>query len=181
MKLSILGLSETRWLGAGEMKLDDGETIVYSGLPDEDGVPHERGVAVIMSKEASRSLIEWKPVSERIIVARFHSGVQNTTIIQVYAPTNNAEIEEKEEFYQNLQAEMTKCKSRDVTFVIGDFNAKVGDDNTDREEFMGKHGVGNMNENGEMFCDFCATNDLVIGGTIFPHKTIHKLMWRSPD
>jgi len=46
---------------------------------------------------------------------------------------------------------------------------------------MGIHGDGVINENGEMFCDFCASNGLVIGGTLFPHKKSHKLTWRSPD
>jgi hypothetical protein len=46
---------------------------------------------------------------------------------------------------------------------------------------MGQEGVGNINENGELFADFCAQNDLVIEGTIYSHKTIHKTTWTSPD
>ena len=65
--------------------------------------------------------------------------------------------------------------------VIRDLNAKLGDNNTNREEVMGKFGVGAMNDNGERLCDFCSANGLVITGTIFPHKEIHKLTWRSPD
>ena len=64
---------------------------------------------------------------------------------------------------------------------MGDINAKVENDNTAKELIMGKHGVGEQNENGELFTNFCAFNDLVIGGTIFPQKTIHKTTWISPD
>ncbi|PVD26786.1 hypothetical protein C0Q70_14464 [Pomacea canaliculata] len=64
---------------------------------------------------------------------------------------------------------------------MGDLNAKVGDDNTNRELIMGRHGVGTCNENGELFIDFCVFNDHVIGGTVFPHKIIHKTTWTSPD
>ena len=46
---------------------------------------------------------------------------------------------------------------------------------------MGRHGTGEQNENGELFAEFCTFNDLVIGGTLFPHKTIHKTTWTSPD
>nr|KAG5690468.1 hypothetical protein BaRGS_016468 [Batillaria attramentaria]KAG5690469.1 hypothetical protein BaRGS_016469 [Batillaria attramentaria] len=53
--------------------------------------------------------------------------------------------------------------------------------NTGYENTMGTHGLGQMNENGERFADFCALNQLVIGGSIFPHKRIHKATWRSPD
>ena len=60
-------------------------------------------------------------------------------------------------------------------------NAKVGSDNTGREFTMGKEGLGEINENGEMFANFCGQNDLVIGGTFYKHKNIHKATWKSPD
>ncbi|XP_078663299.1 uncharacterized protein LOC144906655 [Branchiostoma floridae x Branchiostoma belcheri] len=134
-----------------------------------------------MSKSSTRSLKEWEPVSERIIVARFTSRCQDTTIIQAYAPTNDASDADKEQFYQQLQATMAKRKKRDITILMGDMNAKVGQGNSGKERVMGKHGVGTMNENGELFADFCSINDLVIGGTLFPHKDSHKVTWRSPD
>ena len=65
--------------------------------------------------------------------------------------------------------------------VMGDLNAQVGSNNAHREEVMGKFGVGVMKDNGERLCDFCNVNGLVITGTIFPHKEIHKLTWRSLD
>ncbi|EDO41726.1 predicted protein, partial [Nematostella vectensis] len=63
----------------------------------------------------------------------------------------------------------------------GDLNAKVGTDNTNYERAMGVYGCGTMNNNGGRLADFCLNNDLVNGGTIFPHKNIHKLTWMSPD
>ncbi|VDP52022.1 unnamed protein product [Schistosoma margrebowiei] len=64
---------------------------------------------------------------------------------------------------------------------MGDFNAKVGTDNSGYEDFIGRHGLGERNENGERFANLCAFNKLVIGGTIFSHKRIHKTTWTSPD
>jgi hypothetical protein len=61
-----------------------------------------------------------------------------------------------------------------MKIVMGDLNAKVGADNINRELMMDRHGSGEQNENGKLFTEFCAFNDLVIGGTIFPHKKIHK-------
>ena len=72
-------------------------------------------------------------------------------------------------------------KERDFNILLGDFNAKVGFDNTGYEEIMGKHGTGNMNENGELFADTCAHFSYVIGGTVFAHRNIHKGTWVSPD
>ena len=180
LRLAILGVSETRWTGAGKVHLTTGETVLYSGLAG-DAAPHEKGVALILSKEAAKSLKEWEPISERIIFARFESKCQNTTIIQVYAPTNDAEEGVKEDFNHQLQSAYNKRKARDLTMVIGDLNAKVGSDNRNWEASMRTHGDGVVNENGEMFCDFCASNLLVIGGTLFPHKKSHKLTWSSPD
>ncbi|VDP44520.1 unnamed protein product [Schistosoma mattheei] len=64
---------------------------------------------------------------------------------------------------------------------MGDLNAKVGIDNTGYEDIMGRHGLVERNENGERFANLCAFNKLIISGTIFPHKRIHKATWISPD
>ena len=68
-----------------------------------------------------------------------------------------------------------------MLIVTGDMNAKVGNDNWAYERVMGKHGLGQRNDNGERLCDMCDMNELVITGTLFPHKTIHKVTWVSPD
>ena len=60
-------------------------------------------------------------------------------------------------------------------------NAKVGNDNTGNKRVMGKYGCGNINDNGERLVVLCGANNLVIGGTIFPHREIHKLTWISPN
>jgi hypothetical protein len=165
LNLAILGVSEARRLGSGSIQLVTGETLLYSGTTG-DGAPHEKGVALMLSKQAVKSLVEWEPVSERIIRARFEAKFQKSTIIQTYAPTTSR---------------IGQDQKRDITLVMGDLNAKVGSDNQDRECTMGSQGAGNINENGELFCDFCATNGLVIGGTLFQHKTVHKVTWSSPD
>jgi exonuclease III len=125
--------------------------------------------------------MEWEPINERIIMARFMSKIQQVTIIQCYGPTNTAEKEDKEEFYYKLRSAIYCVTARDICILMRDMNAKVGNYNIGREQIMGKECIGNINENGELFADFCAQNDLVIGGTIYFHKTIHKTIWTSPD
>jgi len=65
--------------------------------------------------------------------------------------------------------------------LLGDLNPKVGSDNTSFETVIGTHGIGEMNEYGELFADFCSFNKLVIGGRVFPHKKVHKTTRVSPD
>jgi len=177
--LKILGLCETRWNGTGQTKLASGDTIIYSG--QEEGQPHTHGVALLMRPEATQALLSWEPVSPRILTARFNSKGRKVTIVQCYAPTNTAQLEDKENFFEQVQTIMDKAPKRDLKILMGDMNAKVGTDNTNRELIMGRHGTGEQNENGELLTEFCMFNDLVIGGTIFPHKKVHKTTWTSPD
>ena len=177
-KLHILGISECRWNGSGRIRTNGGETILYSGRDDGQ---HHQGVAMILKRGVERCLMEWKPVNSRLLKIRLRGKHANTTIIQCYAPTNDGSEDEKEDFYWQLQAETESTPRHDLLIVMGDLNAKVGKDNTDLERTMGVHGAGVRNENGERLVEFAAMNNLVIGGTLFPHREIHKLTWNSPN
>ncbi|VDP88435.1 unnamed protein product [Schistosoma mattheei] len=102
-------------------------------------------------------------------------------VIRCYAPTNDYNEDAKDRFYDRLQSINEKCPTKDLTILVRDLNAKVGIDNTGYEDIMGRHGLGERNENGERFANLFAFNKLVIGGTTFPHKRIHKTTWTSPD
>lgn len=128
---------------------------------------------------------EWEPINETILRARFQSKFQEVSIIQCYAPTNPADREVKEEFYEQIQSVLERTPDRDIPIVLGDVNTKVGNDNSTREIIVGKAGLDTMNKNIELFTDFCEQNNLVIAGTVFPHRKIldkiHKVTWSSPD
>ena len=69
---------------------------------------------------------------------------------------------------------MSKLAHKNVNLIMGDFNAKIGSDNQGFENVMGVRGLGVMNDNhGERFVNACAANNIVIGGSVFPHKRIH--------
>ena len=68
---------------------------------------------------------------------------------------------------------------QDLIIIMGDLDAKVGTDNSGSDRVMGGHGSGIIDENGERLVEFCTTNNLVIGGTLFPHREIHKVTWCS--
>ena len=89
-----------------------------------------------MNKQSVSTRMEWEPINERIIKARFKSKYCKLTIIQCHAPTNDSEDEVKEDWYEQLQAEVTKVPQHDMLLVMGDMNAKVRSDNTDRERSM---------------------------------------------
>ena len=177
-KLDILGLSEVRWTNNGKITLQSGKSILYSGREDD---LHQEGVGIILSKRAKKAMLEWKPINERLMYVRLYTSTLKISIIVAYAPTNDSKEEKKEQFLEHLQEVINSIPKHDILLIMGDLNAKVGSDNKDHESVMGKHGLGVRNENGENLVEFCELNNLVIAGTIFPHKPRHKVTWISPN
>ena len=105
-----------------------------------------------------------------MISVRFQGKPFNITLIQVYAPTSNAE--EAERFYEDLQDLLELTPKKDVLFVIGDWNAKVGSQET--PGVTGKFGLGIRNEAGQRLIEFCQKNTLVIANTLFQQHKIKK-------
>jgi len=180
--LGILCLSETKRRGNGEELSSTGKTILLNSGEDLNQTGQRiGGVGIMLTKESRASLIDWKPISNRLMTARFRSGVRNITIINCYAPHEEKDENEKTHFYQQLNHVYDSSPRADIKIVIGDFNAKIGSDNAGVEKVMGRHGLGDRNENGEMLVDFCVSHRLTIGGSLFPHKTCNKITWVSPD
>ena len=94
----------------------------------------------------------------------------NITVIQVCAPTSNAEEAEVEWFYEDLQDLLEVTPKKDVLFIIGDWNAKVGSQET--PGVTGKFGLGMRNEAGQRLIEFCQKNALVIANTLFQQHKI---------
>lgn len=176
--LDILGVSESRWTGSGRIRTRTGETVLYSGRDDQH---HKEGVAIIIKKGMEKAIMEWEPINSRLMKIRLKGKQINTTIIQVYAPTNDSDEDQKDEFYEQLHSVLENTPRHDMRIVMGDLNAKVGFSNKEYHRAMGREGCGVMNENGERLAEFCTMHDLVIGGTMFQHKNIHKLTWHSPN
>ena len=89
-------------------------------------------------------LVCWEAVSPRIVAAKFATNQKKikVSITQCYTPTNDAEENKKEEFYSALQDLLNKERRKDITIIMGDFNAMIGSDNTSYEKVMGKHVFG---------------------------------------
>ena len=104
-----------------------------------------------------------------MISVHFQCKPFNITVIQVYAPTSNAEEAEVEWFYEDLQDLLGLTPKEDVLFILGDWNAKVGSQET--PGVTGKFGLGMRNEAGQRLIKFCQENALVIANTLFQqHK-----------
>ena len=103
----------------------------------------------------------------------------NITVIQVYAPTSNAEEAEVERFYEGLQDLLELTPKKDVLFIIGDWNAKVGSQET--PGITGKFGLRVQNEAGQRLTEFCQENALMIAYTLSQQHKRRLYTWISPD
>ena len=137
----------------------EGATILYSG-----GRLHERGVGIILGKEAARTKLSWEPISDRIITARIQTRFTKATIVEVYAPTNTAEDEERE---RTTTGVLDEIPGHDMKILMGDFNAQIGADRSGWEEVMGGMAKGERSDNGERLLDLCNSHKLKIGGSFF--------------
>ena len=117
-----------------------------------------------------------------MISVRFQGKPFNITVIQVYVPTSNVEEAEVEWFYEDLQDLLELTPKKDVLFIIGNWNAKVGSQGT--PGVRGKLGLGKRNEAGQRLIEFCQENALVIaniGNTFFQQHERRLYTWTSPD
>ena len=114
-----------------------------------------------------------------MISIHFQGKPFNITVIQAYAPTSNAEEAEIEWFYEDLQDLLEPTPKKDVLFIIGDWNVKVGSQETPR--VTGKFGLGVQNRAGQRLMEFCQENALVIANTLFQQHKRRLYTWRSPD
>ena len=114
-----------------------------------------------------------------MISVHFQGKSFNIRIIQVYAPTTNAEEAEVEQFYEDLQGLLEVTPPKTVLFIIGDRNAKVGSQETPR--VTGKFGLGIQNEAGQRLIEFCQENPLVVANTLFQQHKRRLYTWTSPD
>ena len=112
-----------------------------------------------------------------MVSLRFQGKPFKITVIQVYAPTSNAE--EAEQFYEDQQDLLELTPKKDVLFIIGDWNAKVGSQET--PGVTGKFGLGIRNEEGQRLKEFCQENTLVIANTLFQQHKRRLYTWTSPD
>lgn len=175
-EVEILALTEVRWRNSGSKSLAEGYQFIYSG--QARAAANYSGVGMLIHPRHKNALMSWSPISDRIMTARFKTKLRNITFIIGYGPTNVAEPEKKDRFYDHLNATIAKAPRSDIVILLGDFNAQVADPNRCQPNIMGSHGLHlNPNDNGNRLIDICAQHQLFIGGTKFPHKKCHKYTW----
>ena len=129
----------------------------------------EMGVAIMVNERVRNAVLGCNLINNRMISVCFQGEPFNITVIQAYAPTSNAEETEVEQFYEDLQDFLELTPKKDVLFIIGDWNVKVG--SQEIPGVTGKFGLGIWNEAGQRLTEFCQENALVTANPFFQqHK-----------
>ena len=139
MNIDILGISKLKWTEMGEFNSDD----YYIYYCRQESL-RRNGVAIMVNKRVQNAVLGCNLKNNRMISVRFQGKPFHITLIQVYAPTSNAEEAEVEWFYEDLQDLLELTPKKDVLFIIGDWNAKVGSQET--PGVTGKFGLEIQNE-----------------------------------
>ena len=125
VNVDILGISELKWSGMGDLNSDD-HYIYYCGQESL----RRNGVAIMVNKRVQKAVLGCNLKNDRMISVHFQGKPFTITVIQVYAPISNAEEAEVEWFYEELQDLLELTPKKDVLFIIGDWNAKLGHQET---------------------------------------------------
>ena len=136
-------------------------------------------VPLKVNKRVRNAILGCSLKNDRMISVCFQHKPFNITVIQVYVPTSNAEEGESELFYEDLHGLLELTPKKDVLFIIGDWNAKVGSQET--PGVTGKFGLRMRNEAGQGLIEFCQENALVIANTLFQQHKRRLYTWTSPD
>ena len=174
VNINILGISEVKWTGMGEFNSDD-HYIYYCGQESL----RRNGVAIIVNKWVWNAVLGCNLKNDKMISVHFQGKPLNITVIQVYAPANNAKEAEAECFYEDLQDLLELTSPKNIFFAIGDWNAKVG--SQEIPGVIGKFGLGVQNEAGQRLIEFQQENTLVITNTLFQQHKRRLYTWTAPD
>jgi len=182
-KLNSLAVQETHLKGKGTMILTSSSNkryiLYYSGNDDKS----ENGVGIILPLNIKAT---FQPINDRIckITTKVNNN-QMLHIVSAYAPTlKNSQKNPivADFFYTELNAMIKSHKSRHVTIIAGDFNAKTGSAKNNKiyHGIIGRYGKGDVNENGYHLLNFSKLNDMRITNTFFKHKPSHVTTWETP-
>ena len=172
--VNILCLQETKWKGSKAKNIGGGYKIFYNGA---DG--RKNGIGIVLREELAESVLEVNRVSDRLMAMKLEVNGSILNIVSAYAPQVNYSMEEKNDFWEDLD-ELIESISKEERIVLGaDLNGHMGKGNIGDEEIMGRYGAETRNKEGSMVVDFGKRMDLAIVNTYFKKKDEHRVTYKS--
>lgn len=179
--VDIAAISETHLADEGErVERLGGYTFFWKGTSSSE--PRRSGVGFAIKNHIASKLEECPVhISDRVTTLRLHLANDNyLNVISVYAPTMDKDDDIKAKFYEEVTHALSKVLPREQVLLMGDFNARVGRDFEAWPKVLGRHGVGNMNSNGQLLLSLCAQFELAVTNTMFRLPEKYKTTWMHP-
>lgn len=173
--LDLVAIQETRWKDDGVLS-GGNFTFLYGGARE-----HTLGTGFLVNKSIIHSVKSFKFINDRLSYIIVEGEWYRYVIINVHCPSEDKEDEIKDLYYETLEQVIDQFPSYDTKIVVGDFNAKIGREETFRPTIGRESLHVDSNDNGMRTILFAAAKDLIIKMTCFRHKDIHKATWVSPD
>lgn len=171
----ILGISDVR---RSAEKIEEHDEYILYYKNEQPGI---YGVGFLVMKYLKNNIIEFKGVSNRIAILNITlPGYKNpTSIAQIYAPTETAKKETKNEFYKSLNEIMENLYK--TIIVMGDFNSQIGQRRKNEDKIIGPYTIGKRNDNGQRLINYAAENNLTVMNSFYKRNLLRKCTWQSPD
>lgn len=167
--IDIIAVQETRWKGSGTS-----ETKTHTIFHSDSESRHELGVAFIVNNRIKGSILDFRPIDERLCTLRIKTRFFNMTLINAHAETEEKDEITKESFYQKLEQAHDGAPSNDIKMVLGGLNAKIGKEPEFRQVAGEQSLHKESNDNGIRTINFAISRNMVISSTYFSRRDIHK-------
>ena len=177
LRIDIAGLQETRPAETGCLKESD-YTFFWHGKKEEE--VREYGVGFAVRNSLLDKVQLGDNGTERLLSMRLNTLDGPLNLLCVYAPTLTAPDDIKDSFYNQLETTIKDYQKQEALIILGDFNARVGDDYEAWPNCLGHFGVGKCNDNGQRLLELCSYHELCITNTFLSTKPHHRVSWRHP-
>ena len=171
-KVNIIGITEVRWHGTGDI-WNDNYRVIYSG-----GQESQRGVAIMMDKKTAECVKRVECISDRLMMVLLSAEPVDILAFCVYMPTSDYEDEEVEDIYEQMEELIGSGRGNEYLVIMGEWNAVVGEGKDGN--VIGGYGLGRRNNRGKMLVDFCRRNKLAVMNTWYEHHERRRYTWKAP-
>ena len=172
--VGILCLQETKWKWSKASNIGGGCKIFYNGA---DG--RKNGIGIVVREELAESVLEVKRVWDRLMAMKLEVNGSILNIVSAYPPRVNNSMEEKNDFWKDLDGLIESISTEERIVLGADLNGHVGKENIKREEIMGRYCAGTRNKERSMVVNFGKRMDLAIVNTYFKKKDEHRVTYKS--
>ena len=173
-KIRILCVQETKWKGEKAKEMGGGYKLFYCGKTAD-----RNGIGILLDQELKENVVSVKRVSDRIMWMRLGIANEVINVISAYAPQAGCPTEEKEEFWNTMEGTVTEVKREERLYIGADLNGHVGEGNDGIERWIGKHGYGTRNAEGDRIEEFVIGEDLAVLNTFYKKPEEHLATYQS--